>query len=561
MAGVRGLGVREWVFRCPIVDPELARRWRFLNIALLIISIAATLAGSALLLLGASWIGRIGLLTAVLYVTLFAINHRGHVVFAASSLIVLMIAAVVVAALDASRDPLFAVVVPLLYVIPVTLAGALLSWRAVIATTAATASAMAWLYESGIPQLAPYRVAHPEAVAALTILLVIVLSSVGSFVAVFNYQLMAERERVRAEKAKADKLLLEVLPELEGKKRELEGLTEELRYQVAERSRELSDVLAKSEGTVMPVSLEIGEVFDRRYCVMRSLGHGGMGAVYEVERTRDGRTFALKVVTSALSGRNAARFAREAEIGARVRHENLVSIVDVGIAAGSTPFLVMELVRGGSMEEQRARFGETAWATPILCQIAAGLSMLHARGIVHRDLKPGNVLLVASAEGGGPVAKISDFGISRFGALNDADQEAGEGGVPTVPSASQKSPGVSPSPGDLTQTGMMMGTPAYMPPEAWLGPARHPSADVFSFGILAYEALAGRAPFPVPPVLLVRARQPIPTPAPLDGIGDHVASLVLACLHVEPSERPRAKEVAAALADALAGSQSGIARM
>ncbi|HTR97452.1 MAG TPA: protein kinase, partial [Candidatus Acidoferrales bacterium] len=75
----------------------------------------------------------------------------------------------------------------------------------------------------------------------------------------------------------------------------------------------------------------------------------------------------------------------------------------------------------------------------------------------------------------------------------------------------------------------------------------HPSADVFSLGVLAYEALTGRSPFAVPPVLLVRSRQPIPTPAPLDGVDAEVAELVLACLRVEPSERPRAKEVAEGL--------------
>ena len=103
------------------------------------------------------------------------------------------------------------------------------------------------------------------------------------------------------------------------------------------------------------------------------------------------------------------------------------------------------------------------------------------------------------------------------------------------------------SPRDLTETGALMGTPVYMPPEAWFGPAKHPSADVFSLGVLAYEALTGRSPFAVPPVLLVRSRQPIPTPAPLDGVDAEVAELVLACLRVEPSERPRAKEVAEGL--------------
>jgi serine/threonine-protein kinase len=266
-----------------------------------------------------------------------------------------------------------------------------------------------------------------------------------------------------------------------------------------------------------------------------------MGAVYEVERLGDGKHLALKVVTAALSGRSAARFAQEAEIGARLQHENLVSIVDVGVALGGTPFLVMELVPGTSMEEQRPRFGDERWALPILRQIAAGLAELHAHRIVHRDLKPSNVLLVEGTDGTPPMAKISDFGVSRFGAVDEVLNVDAAG--PTVDVAGRDA-----SPRHLTQTGALMGTPLYMPPEAWLGPARYPSADVFSFGIVAYEALTGRTPFPVPPVLLVRAGQTVPEPAPISAITPGLGALVLACLHVDPAKRPRAKDVAERMA-------------
>ncbi len=327
------------------------------------------------------------------------------------------------------------------------------------------------------------------------------------------------------------------LREAEARVKEVEQLNVELRHQVAERSRELTEALSRAEGSVSPAALDVGDVFDGRYRVTRALGRGGMGAVYEVERTRDGKKLALKVVTAALQAKQAARFAREAEIGARLQHENLVSIVDVGIAAGATPFLVMELVRGGSLEEKRARFGDAGWARPILRQIASGLDALHANSVVHRDLKPGNVLLLDNGAATPPVAKISDFGISRFGAPDDSADVDVEGATVTSGGARHASPR------NLTETGALMGTPQFMPPEAWFGPAKHPSADVFSFGVLAYEALSGRSPFAVPAVLLVRSRQPIPTPAPLDGIDVGVASLVLACLRVEPSERPRAREI------------------
>jgi hypothetical protein len=331
--------------------------------------------------------------------------------------------------------------------------------------------------------------------------------------------------------------------ELETQRRELDQLNEDLRYQVAERSRELTEALRWSVDGLAPASLAVGDVFDARYRVTRPLGRGGMGAVYEVERIRDGRGFALKVVTAALTGRQAARFAQEAEIGARLHHENLVSIVDVGVTAGATPFLVMELVQGGSLEDRRGRFGDRGWALPILRQIAAGLAELHANRIVHRDLKPGNVLLVEGNRGGGPVAKISDFGISFFGVPDDGVVTADDS-VVDVEGATLRG---QPSPRALTQSGTVMGTPSYMPPEALREAARHPSADVFSFGILAYEALTGQSPFTVPPVLLARSGKQLPEPAAPEGVARPVAEVVLACLRAEPSQRPRAREVAEAM--------------
>jgi serine/threonine-protein kinase len=197
----------------------------------------------------------------------------------------------------------------------------------------------------------------------------------------------------------------------------------------------------------------------------------------------------------------------------------------------------MELVRGGSMEEHRRRFGDARWASPILRQIAHGLAALHAQNVVHRDLKPANVLLVEGS--GGPAAKISDFGISRFGALDDSADVDVEGDTMEHGASTDTTP--------LTQTGVIIGTPLYMPPEAGFGSARNPSADLFSFGVLAYEALTGQLPFPVPPVLLARGRQAIPPPRPLGGVDDEVTRLVMACLSLDPLERPRARDLASGL--------------
>ena len=192
---------------------------------------------------------------------------------------------------------------------------------------------------------------------------------------------------------------------------ELETLNEELRRQIAERSREIAELLGRTAYHGLE-DVAPGTIFDGRYRVVRALGAGGMGAVHEVERQSDGRRFALKVLAAGGSPSMAARFAREAEIAAKLRHPHLVTIVDFGVSSSSTMFLVMELVEGHSIEAERQRFGDASWALPLLAQIADGLEELHARSIVHRDLKPANVLLQV-ARRDTPLARIADFGLSR----------------------------------------------------------------------------------------------------------------------------------------------------
>jgi serine/threonine-protein kinase len=261
--------------------------------------------------------------------------------------------------------------------------------------------------------------------------------------------------------------------------------------------------------------------------------------VYEVERVTDGQRLALKLVTGEVSGAQAARFAREAEIGARVRHRNLVSIVDVGIASGA-PFLVMEMAARGSLEEMRDRFGDPAWARPILTEIAEGLAALHDAGVVHRDLKPANVLFTAEGDEG-LVAKISDFGISGFGALDttiDVD--------PTANTINVNAPAVRPS--ALTATGALLGTPYYMAPEAARGASMVGSAaDVFAFGILACEMMTGRAPFAMPPVFTAMAGDRLPSPTLDENVAGAIRAAIVACLAEDPSVRPSMKRVRHAL--------------
>ena len=307
--------------------------------------------------------------------------------------------------------------------------------------------------------------------------------------------------------------------------RELAAWSEELRFQVAARSRELVNVLARSVGPVAAVEIRPGEVFEERYRVLRHLGDGAWGRVYEVARLSDARAFALKVVTRARSGAEAARVAREAEIGARLSHPNLVGIVDIGVAAAGSPFLVMELVRGGSLEEQRARFGDVAWALPLLGDTAQGLAALHRARVVHRDLKPANVLL------DGATAKVADFGIARVETL------AGETVAPDplAPASSMAAPLA------LTRAGALIGTPAYMAPEAARG-ARFVGApaDVFAFGVMACEMLTGGPAFEGAPILSALEGRPPRRAARVAGslVPASLSELLESCLAPEPTTRP-----------------------
>lgn len=208
-------------------------------------------------------------------------------------------------------------------------------------------------------------------------------------------------------------LLAKVL-EMENKGREVQTLNEELRRQIAERSRRLMSVIYRSKaGKTTPLpDLSPGKVVVGRYKVVRKIGEGAMGVVHEVERISDGRHLAAKFVPQLSDKKSLLRFMREAQILARLRHPNLIGITDVDMTAGGILFMIMDLVVGGSLKSARRRFGEVRWAMCVLRQIAEALAAIHAAGIVHRDLKPDNVLLAGGEESALPFVKLADFGVS-----------------------------------------------------------------------------------------------------------------------------------------------------
>jgi hypothetical protein len=306
--------------------------------------------------------------------------------------------------------------------------------------------------------------------------------------------------------------------EVEARAKEVRELNSEVRRQVAERARNLADSLMRLPDSPSPIVT--GDVIEGRYRVLRPLGQGGMGVVHEVERLDDGRRLALKMILGVADRSALARFAREAQLTAQLDHPNLVATLDLGVTSGEALFLVMELVAGTTLQAERARYGDMAWAMPVLVQVARALTAMHGQNIVHRDLKPSNVLLE------GVVAKVGDFGIA---ALLD------EAAIP-----------------GLTRTGMVIGTPTYMAPELAQGVrAATAAADIFSFGVLCYEVLTRRLPHAVPPVLEARFGHSLPAPEPVDqaapSLPKSLARLIDACLQVDPASRPTARSAVTTL--------------
>ena len=330
---------------------------------------------------------------------------------------------------------------------------------------------------------------------------------------------------------------------------EIQHLNAEMRRHIAHRSQSLVEAL----GRVAPASvgahdvLAPGVLVSDRYRVIAQLGQGGMGAVFEVERARDGRRFALKAIARAAADDATLRLAREAEIVSHIDHPNVVGVIDVDVTNTGLVYVVLELVDGPSLDQLTDKWGDLAWAEEVLPQIARGLEAIHRRGIVHRDLKPSNIL-IESATGR---VKIADFGISSLG-FGSRDTAAMLPAAEVALSSTERftqTPGSNDSDkavrSDITKTGMVMGTPLYMAPELLNG-ARdaQPSADVFSFGIIAYELLTGRHPFGEAPI--TRFLRGDRTPPALE-VDARAASLLRACLSFEPSARPSAEEIVGAL--------------
>ncbi|MBA3460151.1 MAG: protein kinase [Deltaproteobacteria bacterium] len=280
------------------------------------------------------------------------------------------------------------------------------------------------------------------------------------------------------------------------------------------------DTMASSLPTLSGGQTQLAEVVANRYEIVRWLGGGGMGRVYEVKDTELGERVALKVLRGGLSEEAVERFRREVRLTRRIQHRNVARMFDIGEHNGDK-FLTMELVDGAPLTRELG--SSIAWPRiqSLSMQICGGLSAAHKSGVIHRDLKPDNVLI----ERGTDRAVITDFGIARSG------DDAG-----------------------VTQIGVVIGTPRYMSPEQLAGTEIDARADLFSLGVMLYELASGKRPWPGDNAISIAVAQVTQPMRPLEASGVPAAfvQVVSRCLETDRANRPSsADEIADAIAECV----------
>jgi serine/threonine-protein kinase len=257
-----------------------------------------------------------------------------------------------------------------------------------------------------------------------------------------------------------------------------------------------------------------------RYVIDSEIGRGAMGVVFKATDSVLQRTVAVKTVNMAMEKDHAdkyeARFYQEARAAGGLNHPNIVTVYDAG-KAGDVVYMAMEYIQGVELRSLLVE-GQpmgVSQALSIAAQVAEGLGYAHHQGVVHRDIKPANIMVVAE----GPV-KITDFGIARMRAS-----------------------------ADLTQTGVMLGSPKYMSPEQVIGKRADHRSDIFSLGVILYEMLTGAAPFAgenVTALMYQIVNFAPPAPSSVNGQVPEMLDFVVAKMLAKPLEEryPDARDVA-----------------
>jgi tetratricopeptide (TPR) repeat protein/tRNA A-37 threonylcarbamoyl transferase component Bud32/TolB-like protein len=271
------------------------------------------------------------------------------------------------------------------------------------------------------------------------------------------------------------------------------------------------------------------------YALERELGGGGMSRVFLATEHALGRQVVIKVLPPSLAeGVSSARFTQEIRVAARLQHPHIVPLLNAGEALG-VPWFAMPFVEGESLRSRLNRSGElpVSDVLRVLREIAGALAYAHGRGVVHRDVKPENILL------SGGTAMVSDFGVAK--ALADSGDSNATG---------------------LTSLGVALGTPAYMAPEQGMAdPRMDQRADVYAFGVVAYELLAGRTPFQGRSPQATLAAHVTESPEPIERLRAAtpaaLASLVMQCLAKSPADRPQSAQELVHAIDAVMTPSTG----
>ena len=275
----------------------------------------------------------------------------------------------------------------------------------------------------------------------------------------------------------------------------------------------------------------LGQIIDGKYRIDAEIGAGGMATVYRATREHIGDVVAIKVLHSELlrDPQFAERFRREAQAAARLKHPHVVAVYDFGVSSNGVIYLVMELVEGRNLRTIIREQGPmpAALAAEIVRQVCAALGEAQRQHIVHRDIKPANIAVEDTLDG--PRVKVLDFGIASL-----------RGGAAVT---------------NLTQTGAIMGTPAYMSPEQCMGEELDGRSDIYSLGVVLFEMLCGVVPFNSPTATAVVMQHVQQAPPPLRvlnvSISPAVEAVVLRALAKQRDDRfQTAREFADALSAA-----------
>ncbi len=290
----------------------------------------------------------------------------------------------------------------------------------------------------------------------------------------------------------------------------------------------------------------VGSVLAGRYQVVRRIGEGGMGAVYEAKHTLIGKRVAVKVLLEKLVSKSdfVARLLQEARLASSIGHENIVDVTDFGTTDDGRSFVVMEFLDGESLAELTIREAPLPIerSLRIARQAASALGAAHAKGIFHRDVKPENIYLIRRADA--DFVKVVDFGISKAVKPNGPDEGA--------------------EAYRLTHTGLLLGTPLYMSPEQARGEEDlDHRVDIWALGVMLYECLTGEVPFRANNYLQIISQVLTHTPLPPSqlrpelGIPDAVEAVVMRAMEKDRARRYQSMgELERDLERLLAGDQN-----